>query len=73
MNYLVFFAFVAIIASLGCALFFLMKSDSAQTGRSQKMARALALRVGLSIVLFASILLAWKFGLIHPTGIRSGQ
>lgn len=37
------------------------------------MARALALRVGLSILLFVSILLAWKLGYIHPTGIPSGQ
>jgi hypothetical protein len=33
------------------------------------MARALALRVGLSIVLFLCLLLAWKLGYIQPTGL----
>jgi hypothetical protein len=33
------------------------------------MAKALAFRVGFSIVLFLCILLAWKMGYIHPTGI----
>ncbi|MEN9375389.1 MAG: hypothetical protein RL710_546, partial [Pseudomonadota bacterium] len=39
----------------------------------QKMARALAMRVGISILLFACILLAWQLGWIHPTGIAVGQ
>ena len=68
MKFWVILAFVAIIGSLGSALFFMMKSSSGTT-RSKKMALALALRVGLSILLFASILLAWKLGYIHPSGI----
>jgi hypothetical protein len=36
------------------------------------MALALALRVGVSILLFACILLSWKFGFIQPTGIPQG-
>ena len=36
------------------------------------MATALALRVGLSILLFLCILLAWKMGWINPTGIPAG-
>ena len=71
MKYWVIFAFVAIIASLGGALVFMMKSNT--KSRGQKMVLALALRVGISIVLFVSILLAWKFGLIHPTGLAPGQ
>lgn len=73
MKYLVIFAFVAIVGSLGLALFFMMKSDTEGRSRQQKMVLALAFRVGLSIVLFVSILLAWQFGLIHPTGIAAGQ
>ena len=69
MKYLVITAFVAIVASLGTALFFMMKSGA----KGNKMALALALRVGLSIVLFLSILLAWKLGYLHPTGIAAGQ
>jgi hypothetical protein len=37
------------------------------------MARALALRVGFSIVLFICLLVAWKLGYIQPTGIPAGK
>jgi hypothetical protein len=37
------------------------------------MALALAMRVGISVLLFCSILLAWKLGYIHPTGIPAGK
>ena len=73
MKYWVLLAFAAIIASLGTALFFMMKNDGDGTSKGRKMARALAMRVGISILLFASILLAWKLGYIQPTGISSGQ
>ena len=36
---------------------------------SARQARALGLRVGLSIVLFLCLLLAWKLGYIQPTGL----
>lgn len=73
MKYLVILAFVAIIGSLGTALFFMMKNDANGKTRGQKMARALAMRVGISILLFICILVAWKLGYIHPTGIPAGQ
>jgi hypothetical protein len=41
--------------------------------KSNKMVRALALRVGFSILLFLCILLGWKLGYIQPTGIAAGQ
>jgi hypothetical protein len=50
------------------ALVFMMNGSSDETTRSKRMAKSLAIRVGLSIMLFASILLAWKLGLIEPTG-----
>ena len=68
MKYLVLIAFVAIIGSLGFALVFMMKGSSNETSRNKRMATSLAIRVGLSIMLFASILLAWKLGFIEPTG-----
>lgn len=73
MKYLVILAFVAIIGSLGTALFFMMKNDANGKTRGHKMARALAMRVGISILLFICILVAWKLGYIHPTGIPAGQ
>ncbi|MDI1269880.1 MAG: twin transmembrane helix small protein [Polaromonas sp.] len=73
MNYLVAIAFLAIIASLGSALFFMLKGGSGSKAKSGNMARALAFRVGFSIVLFVCILIAWKMGYIQPTGIATGK
>ena len=61
-------AFILIIGSLGAAFFFLMRDK----GRSNNTVRALAVRVALSVTLFLLILLAYKLGYIHPTGIRNG-
>lgn len=69
MKYLVALAFVAILASLGSALYFMMKDGQGSKPKTNNMARALAFRVGFSILLFICILLAWKFGYIQPTGI----
>ena len=56
----------AIIFSLGSALFHLARGK----GDSKKMARALTVRVGLSVVLFILLMLAWQAGLITPHGLR---
>ena len=69
MKYVVIFAFVVILGSLASALFFMMKNDANNQERAQRMAFSLALRVGFSIMLFASILVAWKLGYISPTGV----
>jgi hypothetical protein len=74
MSYLVALAFLAIIASLAAALFFMLRGgQSAAPDKSKRMARALAMRVGFSVLLFLCILLSWKMGWIHPTGISAGQ
>ncbi len=73
MKYLVIAAFAAIIASLGFALFFMMRGSATRDTKSRKMAWALALRVGMSVLLFICVLLAWKFGYIQPTGIPAGR
>jgi hypothetical protein len=69
MKYLVVAGFVAIVASLGSALYFMMRDGHDGRPKTSNMARALAFRVGFSIVLFVCILLAWKFGYIQPTGL----
>lgn len=72
MTYLVALAFLAILASLASALFFMMKDGTDGRRKTSNMARALAFRVGFSILLFICILIAWKLGYISPTGIPSG-
>jgi Protein of unknown function (DUF2909) len=52
--------FLAILASLGSALFFLV-TDRSQSNRTVK---ALALRVGLSLTLFLLLMGGYYFGLI---------
>ena len=73
MTYLVALAFIAILASLGTALFFFFFDGADGKRKTSNMARALAFRVGFSILLFVCILIAWKMGYIQPTGIPSGK
>lgn len=73
MTYLVVAAFIAILASLGSALFFMMKDGTDGKRKTSNMARALAFRVGFSILLFICVLIAWKLGYIQPTGIQAGK
>jgi Protein of unknown function (DUF2909) len=89
MQFLIALAFIAIIASLAAALFFMLRggnppsddeagkdtsaTQAAAAQRNKRMARALSVRVGVSVVLFICVLLAWKLGYIHPTGIPAGK
>lgn len=74
MKFLVALAFVAILGSLGSALYFMLRGgEDGQSRKGGNMAKALAWRIGLSIVLFVCILLAWKLGYIQPTGIPAGR
>lgn len=73
MKILVALAFVAIIASLGSALFFMMRDGRDGKAKTSNMARALAFRVGFSVLLFICVLIAWKMGWIQPTGIPVGK
>ncbi len=69
MKLLVALGFLAIVASLASALFFMMRTGKDNRQRSRRMAGALALRVGFSLVLFVCLLLAWNLGYIRPTGL----
>ena len=55
---------LAIVLSLGSALVHLVRNK----GDSDKMARALTIRIGLSILLFVLLLVAWRLGWIQPHG-----
>ncbi len=64
-------AFIGILGALAAAGLFMLKSGSeANNGkRNSKMARALAVRVGLSVALFLFILFSYLMGWIQPTGL----
>ncbi len=75
MKILVIAAFVAILGSLVTALVFMMRGgeeDSPDGGNKppkNHMARALAFRVGFSILLFVVVLVSYLMGWIQPTGL----
>lgn len=61
-------AFLAIIASLGTALYHLARGPG--KGDSRKMVRSLTVRIVLSLLLFLLIMAAWWAGLIAPHGLQ---
>ena len=63
---------VLVLAALGGAGFFMLRRGPNDGSADKRMARTLAVRVGLSVTLFLLILLAWGLGWIHPTGIPVG-
>ncbi len=60
MRILVIIMLLAIVGSLGSALFFLMRDQ----GKSNRTVRALAIRVGLSVSLFLLLMAGHYFGFI---------
>ena len=73
MNFIIAFAFVGILGALGLAGFFMLRDGRDGKPKSSNMMRALALRVGLSVLLFACILISYWAGWIQPTGIPLGK
>ena len=59
-----------IVVSLGFGLFHLSRGGADD---SRKMARALTIRITVSLVLFALLMLAWYLGLISPHTLQSGS
>jgi hypothetical protein len=61
-------ALAGIVASLGSGLFHLSRGTPED---SRKLARALTWRIGISLALFALLMLAWYFGLIAPHALNA--
>ncbi|MGB5651568.1 MAG: twin transmembrane helix small protein, partial [Sedimenticolaceae bacterium] len=58
-------AFVGIVASLASGLFFLVNDK----GDSRRTLRALTFRIGLSVALFAFLMILIALGVIEPHGV----
>jgi len=54
-----------ILASLGSALYFLIKDK----GQSDRTIKALTIRITLSVILFAMLMLGFYFGIIPQRGL----
>ena len=72
MNLFVGGAFAVIIGALIVAGVFMLRGGEGAS-RSGRMMRALAVRVAVSVALFLCILVAWRLGWIHPSGIPFGR
>lgn len=73
-------ALLAILGALAGAGLFMLRKKPATEGDGvsdaapdKRMARALALRVGLSVGLFLVIMLAYAMGWIEPSGMPLGN
>ena len=74
MKILMVLMLVAVLGALASAGVFMMRRGrQSEAGKPNKhMARALAVRVGLSVALFLFILLSWYMGWVKPTGLPVG-
>ncbi len=68
MKFVILIAFIGILGALASAGFFMLRKGRGDK-RSPNMARALAVRVAVSVALFAIILFSWFMGWIEPTGL----
>jgi hypothetical protein len=73
MKTVIVIALVLIVGALAAAGVFMMRDGQHGEPKTKRMARALALRVGLSVLLFLVILLSYWMGWIQPTGIPAGR
>jgi len=64
MKLLIIALLIAIVGSLGHALFSMASGPT----DDKRMVQALTIRVGLSVTLFVLLLISWRFGLIRPHG-----
>ena len=73
MKYVIGIAFIGILGALVMAGVFMMRDGRDGKPKTGSMMRALAVRVGLSVLLFACILFSYWAGWIQPTGIPIGK
>lgn len=66
MKIIVLLFILFILASLGSALYYLLKDQ----GKSDRVVKALTVRIGLSMVLFLALMASYYFGWIPETGLR---
>ena len=73
MKFVIVVALIAVLVALASAGMFMLRKSDDGARRDARMARALAVRVALSVALFLFILLSWKMGWISPRGIPTGR
>jgi Protein of unknown function (DUF2909) len=66
---LVLACLLTVLVSLGLGLYHLSRGAPED---SEKLLRALTVRITVSLLLFALLMLAWHFGLISPHPLQGG-
>jgi hypothetical protein len=61
-KYLIVAVLLAIVASLGSGLFFMLRDK----GESKRMVNSLTVRISLSVLLFILLFVAWYADLLQP-------
>ena len=69
MKFIIAFGFIGILGALAMAGVFMLRDGRDGKPKTANMMRALALRVALSVLLVACILISYWAGWIQPTGI----
>jgi hypothetical protein len=64
---------LAVLVALASAGVFMLRKPRSSDPRGTAMARALAVRVGLSVALFLIVLFSYWMGWIQPTGVPLGR
>jgi len=72
MKYLIGIAFIVILGALAFAGVSMVRDGREGKPKTDTMMRALALRVGVSVVLFLCLMASYLMGWIQPTGIPRG-
>ncbi|MET0988775.1 MAG: twin transmembrane helix small protein [Steroidobacteraceae bacterium] len=65
MKALIIITLLGIVASLGHALFTMSSGPT----DSKRMVQALTVRIGLSVALFAFLMIGWYLGLLSPHAV----
>jgi hypothetical protein len=66
---LVLVCLLGVLGSLGVGLYHLSRGTPKD---SERLLRALTVRIAVSLLLFALLMLAWYFGLITPHPLQGG-
>jgi uncharacterized membrane protein YccC len=69
MKLVIVLTLVAVLVALASAGVFMLRKPRSDDPRGTAMARALAVRVGLSVALFLIVLFSYWMGWIQPTGV----
>jgi cytochrome bd-type quinol oxidase subunit 2 len=67
--FLVLVCLLTVLVSLGLGLYHLSRGTPED---SEKLMRALTVRITVSVLLFVLLMLAWYFGLISPHPLQGG-